>query len=244
MTTWLASAPLSPYAAIAVQPIGPGISIGPESADIPLPGIGRGQITEQAGGAQFIRGSERIVLPLGRPVTVGPYRFVADGGTGRRLVIVYGAVRQAKAPAWFPMRPDARVNVELAAPIRRGTFRTLGLDGIETEAVEAGFVTVTLGGRATPLRVYRMGTAEDEEAELLIFFRDGTNAKGSYPAGRFVPLEPAGRGKYAVDFNRARNPFCAYSTVFPCPAPWPGNTLPVAMEAGEQYLTAPQPTKN
>jgi uncharacterized protein (DUF1684 family) len=81
-----------------------------------------------------------------------------------------------------------------------------------------------------------MGGANDDEAELQVFFRDSTNGNGSYPAGRFLTLDPAGAGRYRVDLNRARNPFCAYNTVFPCPPPWPGNTLPVSINAGEKYL--------
>jgi len=38
-----------------------------------------------------------------------------------------------------------------------------------------------------------------------------------------------------LDFNRARNPSCAYNTVFPCPAPWPGNALRRPIRAGERY---------
>ncbi len=235
-STWLTSAPLSPYAAVAVQPIGPGISVGPDPADIPLADLDRGRVQESPGGAVLVQGATRTTLARGRPVPVGPYRMLVDGATGRRLLVVYGPVRGAKPPAYYPANPRLRFNVELTAPTRRGAFPTLGLDGIETRAEEAGRVAVTIGPSRTELRVYRMGAAEDEEAELLVFFRDSTNAHGTYPAGRFVPLEFAGqRGRYVLDFNRARNPFCAYSTVFPCPAPWPGNTLPTAVNAGERY---------
>jgi uncharacterized protein (DUF1684 family) len=106
---------------------------------------------------------------------------------------------------------------------------------METEAVEAGFATATLGRNRLRLRVYRVGEADDEEAPLLVFFRDSTNGRGSYPAGRFVELVPQESGRYRLDFNRARNPFCAYSTVFPCPAPWPGNVIPAMIRAGERY---------
>ena len=75
------------------------------------------------------------------------------------------------------------------------------------------------------------------ESELEIFFRDSTNGNGTYPAGRFVSLIPLGDGRYRLDFNRARNPFCAYSTAYACPLPWQGNVLPAPVRAGEQYVT-------
>jgi hypothetical protein len=233
--TWLASAPLSPYAAIAVQPVGPGIDLGPEPADVPLAGIGRVRIVEERGGLVLVSSSARRVLPRGRPVAVGDYQLVAAGEAGRRVVVIFGSVRQPQAPSYYPIDRNARVTVKLSVPSRTGAFRTLGLDGVETQAEEMGLASVPAGGTVTPLRVYRMGAPEDDEAELMIFFRDGTNGKGTYPAGRFVVLDPAGGGQYTIDFNRARNPFCAYNTVFPCPAPWPGNSLPVAMEVGEKY---------
>jgi uncharacterized protein (DUF1684 family) len=74
-----------------------------------------------------------------------------------------------------------------------------------------------------------------EESELEIFFRDETNGRGTYPAGRFVSLVPLAAGRYRLDFNRARNPFCAYSSAYPCPAPWPGNAIPAPVTAGERY---------
>ena len=77
-----------------------------------------------------------------------------------------------------------------------------------------------------------------DESELEIFFRDGTNGRGSYPAGRFVSLVPAGDGQYRLDFNRARNPFCAYSSAYACPAPWRGNTIAADVSAGERYAGA------
>ena len=113
----------------------------------------------------------------------------------------------------------------------------LAPEGSDVEAAEAGVVTVTRFGAPVPLRVRRFPGATEDEGELEIYFRDGTNGQGSYPAGRFVSLEPLPNGKYLLDFNRARNPFCAYRSVFPCPAPWPGNSIAVRIEAGEMYGT-------
>jgi uncharacterized protein (DUF1684 family) len=37
-----------------------------------------------------------------------------------------------------------------------------------------------------------------------------------------------------IDFNKAVNPPCAFSEFATCPLPVPGNTLPVAVRAGEK----------
>ncbi len=120
-------------------------------------------------------------------------------------------------------------------PAKRGSVVLLAPEGAEVEANEAGSVTVDHSGRRWSLQVRRFPGASDDETELEIYFRDGTSGQGSYPAGRFVSLERLGNGKYLLDFNQARNPFCAYSSVFPCPAPWAGNTITARVEAGETY---------
>jgi uncharacterized protein (DUF1684 family) len=112
--------------------------------------------------------------------------------------------------------------------------RILAADGIETDAAEVGTFVVPLGGR-TPMRVLRIPVGSGDESELEIFFRDETNGEGTYPAGRFVSLLPLPKGEFRLDFNRSRNPFCAYSSVYPCPAPWRGNTIAAPVRAGERY---------
>ncbi len=233
---WLLTASLSPYAARAVQPIGTGVSLGEQAADIPLAGVPLGVLSEGRGTITLVRGQTSRTLPRDRPVDLGgQHQLILTGPAGRTIAAVYGPIREPKTPEYFDHRPDLAFTVQLLPPERTGRFRILGPDGVETEAGEAGLVLIPAAGESARLRVYRVGGADDEEAELLIFFRDGSNGHGSYPAGRFVELLPLSGGRYRLDFNRARNPFCAYNSVFPCPAPWPGNHLAAAIAAGERY---------
>ena len=235
---WLASAPLSPYAILALQPVGTGISIGHEPSDIPLPIATRGIAREDRGAITLTQGNTTLTLPRGRPVHLEQFSLVASGGPGRAVIAAYGQVRNPKPPSYYPFAAPLIFSAALEPPERRGTFRTLGPEGTESDATEAGFVRMTIAGATARLRVYRVGGADDDEAEFVVYFRDATNGKGSYPAGRFLTLEPLPAGHYRIDFNRARNPFCAYSSVYPCPAPWPGNGAPAPIEAGEQYRGA------
>lgn len=234
--SWLTTAALSPYAAVALQSIGAGLVLGPATGDVPLAGLARMELREARGAVTLLRAGREVAVPRGRPMPLdSTRRLIVSGEPGRTVAIVYGPISRAPAPSWFDYDPALVLSVDLEPPERRGRFRILGPDGLETEAAEAGFVAVRAGGSAGRLRVYRVGAEDDEEAELLIFFRDATNRHGSYPAGRFVELVPLGGRRYRLDFNRARNPFCAYSTVFPCPAPWPGNQLAAAVATGEKY---------
>jgi uncharacterized protein (DUF1684 family) len=139
------------------------------------------------------------------------------------------------SPVHFQYRPAGRFTVAITPAASPKSQRMLSADGTEVEATEAGTVSVTVGNRPVTLRVFRIPGPGGEESELEIYFRDRTNSRTTYPAGRFVNLTPTADGRYLLDFNRARNPFCAYSTVYPCPAPWRGNTIPVPVEAGEKY---------
>lgn len=232
---WLRTAPNSPFAALAQRPIGPGLMLGPRDADIPLDGIAPARVREGDRLPVLETGGRTLPLPPGRLVAHGRYRLTVGGIPGRRTLTVFDQPRNPNAPVYYPEEPRFALVVTLVPPARAGTQRILGLDGIEATGTDAGTVRVAFSGAApATLRVLRVPIGP-EESDLEIFFRDQTNGRGTYPAGRFVILTPRGGDQYLLDFNRARNPFCAYSTVYACPAPWRGNTLDVAITAGERY---------
>jgi hypothetical protein len=233
---WLATAPNSPLTAVAQQPIGSGIRLGPPDAEVPLQGVAEHRVTERAGSVTLAGGSGSRIIPAGRPLALGSYSLTAGGVSGRRVITVYGPNRERKPAEYYPYDPTLVFVGPITPAAEAGVVRVLAVDGIEVDATEAGTVVVPIGGRPVQLRVRRIPTGIEEESDLEIYFRDGTNGQGSYPAGRFVSLLPAGDGRYRLDFNRARNPFCAYSSAFPCPAPWRGNSIPTKVEAGERYL--------
>jgi Protein of unknown function (DUF1684) len=231
---WLSSARTSPLAAIAQAPVGGGLRLGPADADVPLDGLAEHRITERAGRVTLEGGGPGRALPHARPVPLDAYTLLASGEPGRTVISIFGPLRSGPPPAYFPYDPSMVLAVALEPPRRPAAVRLLAVDGMEVEATEAGTVGITAGGATTRLTVRRI-PGEDDESDLEIYFRDPTNGRGSYPAGRFVSLTPLPDGRYRVDFNRARNPFCAYSSVYACPAPWPGNSLPVPVAAGERY---------
>jgi len=235
---WLATAPTSPLAAIALIPIGAGIRLGPADADVPIPGAPSSKVEERRGRITATVGTTERALPRGRPMSLSrDHTVLAAGAPGRTVLTVFSNAprKSAKAASWYQYDPAATLEVTLEPPARAGVVRVLAPDGIEVDAAEAGTIRVTIGGQRATLIVRRMPGATPEESELEVYFRDRTNGKGTYPAGRFVALLPASEGRYRIDFNRARNPFCAYSSVYPCPAPWRGNTIPAPVEAGERY---------
>jgi len=231
---WLLLAPTSPLAVIAQTPLGTGLTLGPPDAEIPLADVAPAKVFQEGGGVYLETGGIRRPLGRYRPVSLGAYTLALSGSPRRPVLGVYGTRRLAKLPAYYP--PDASLVFQrsLEPPEQAETVRLLSLEGLEVEATAAGSVSIPIGSLSVRLRVYRIPDPETEESDLMIYFRDETNGHGSYLAGRFLALLPASGGRYLIDFNRARNPFCAYSTVYACPAPWPGNSIPGPIMAGEK----------
>jgi uncharacterized protein len=81
-------------------------------------------------------------------------------------------------------------------------------------------------------RLVAWGEADDS---LWILFRDATSGVTTYPANRqLVTASPARDGRVLLDFNRAFNMPCAYTDFATCPVAPAANSLPFAVEAGEQ----------
>ncbi len=76
--------------------------------------------------------------------------------------------------------------------------------------------------------------ALEGESDFFLPFRDATAGKTTYPAGRYLEIENNGDVTITLDFNRAYNPYCAYSDRYSCPLPPQENHLPIAIEAGEK----------
>ncbi len=75
--------------------------------------------------------------------------------------------------------------------------------------------------------------------EFFIPFKDKTNGKETYGAGRYMDNHRPGMQRLAgnyfeIDFNYAYNPYCAYSPSFSCPLPPAENWLAVPIRAGEK----------
>lgn len=78
----------------------------------------------------------------------------------------------------------------------------------------------------------------DAHSGFFLPFRDSTSGKATYGAGRYLDLEAEMDGTVAIDFNRAYNPYCAYSEAYSCPLPPVENWLTVPIEAGERSFSA------
>lgn len=231
---WLKHAANSPLFAVAQRPVGTGLRLGPPDADVPLEGVAEHRLTGDGGIVRLDGPTEKEQSGGGRSFQLGTYKLFLSSSPSGPVVTVFGPPSGKQPPGYYPYHSSLVFIGPMLPPEQPGKLRVLGTDGIEVEGTEVGAVLVPLGG-TTRLRVLRIPLG-GEESELEIFFRDGSNGDGTYPAGRFVSLIPAGAGKFRLDFNMARNPFCAYSAIYACPLPWRGNVITQPIRAGERYM--------
>ena len=132
---------------------------------------------------------------------------------------------------YFPPNPKyiVRATLERRAAPEEAYLRT----NRDNQAVMRyiGDLAFLLEGEALRLRLYHAG--EGVGTSVFVPFRDQTSGRESYGAGRYLTLELNESDEYEVDFNRAFNPYCAYTDDFECPVPPAENDLPVAVRAGE-----------
>ncbi len=136
---------------------------------------------------------------------------------------------------YFPPDPDLHFELELYRHDSGDVITVEDTHGGTREMVRWGEFRFEVNGQECRLQAYR---SDASEQRLFVPFRDETNGEQTYPAGRYLDLEASEHltadGKWTVDFNRAYNPWCAYSEDYLCPFVPPENRLQVPIRAGEK----------
>jgi uncharacterized protein len=110
--------------------------------------------------------------------------------------------------------------------------------GVNKPYVQYGIAKFSLAGVAYQLSIYRsLSNALPQYRDyLFIPFKDLSNGKSSYGGGRYLDLriKEIMDNELMLDFNKAYNPYCAYSDGYSCPIPPDENHLEVPILAGEK----------
>ncbi len=132
----------------------------------------------------------------------------------------------------FPVDPRWRVTAVVEPG--GGTVAVPNVLGQVSDEASPGTLVFTLDGRTC-----RLTPTGEPGQGLFIVFADATNGPVTYGGGRFLSTDPpAADGTVVLDFNKAVNPPCAFSEYATCPLPPAGNTLAVAVTAGEKRYGA------
>jgi uncharacterized protein (DUF1684 family) len=193
-------------------------------------------VTKDSGEAIEIRGS-RSQLPVtlrsdSTRVSVGKVTFMVITRGSRVGVRVFDSgcpgYLAFKGQKWFS--PDQKYRVEAKfvpyEPVK--TVEITNVLGDKSQASVVGYVEFTIDGKICRL------DAQGAGGGLFLNFKDLTSGKSTYPAGRFLDTPAPVNGKVIVDFNKATNPPCAFTSFATCPLPPAGNVLAVEIPAGEK----------
>lgn len=136
---------------------------------------------------------------------------------------------------YYPIDLAYRVMAKLVPETHPGIFRVQTTTGGHKEYTRVGRLEFDLDGQRLSLTAFMPPADEPLHGNrLFVPFRDKTSGKETYGAGRYIDLNKKATDEYVLDFNRAYNPYCAYSPYYSCPLPPGENNLPVEVKAGEK----------
>ncbi len=101
--------------------------------------------------------------------------------------------------------------------------------------VQYGIARFEIDQQSFEFPVYQNLELREQEAYkdyLFAPFTDLTNGFDTYGGGRYLDLRIPQGDVIILDFNKAYNPYCAYSAKYSCPIPPAENDLALRIEAG------------
>lgn len=115
------------------------------------------------------------------------------------------------------------------------TVSILGTRGETRPAILLGYLELKKDDKVHKINVYK-SFSRTGEPYYSIWFTDKTTGDETYGVGRYLDFELNENQEfvYTIDFNRAYNPYCAYSSLFTCPIPRVEDYIDMEIEAGEK----------
>jgi uncharacterized protein (DUF1684 family) len=204
----------------------PGVRVEVDGEAVVAEGRSVGMVSDTPGPATRLRAGELTLNVLQR------------GERGERIGL---RVRDPGTPAraafpgllCFPHDPRWRIEGVFEPLAEPGELRVSDVTGGTQVLVSPGSIAFWAAGVEHRLQV----VLEPGDDRFFVIFRDRTAGRSTYPAGRFLYVDPPGPGegnRVVIDFNRAYTPPCGFTPFATCPLPPAGNRLPLAIRAGER----------
>lgn len=116
----------------------------------------------------------------------------------------------------------------------KDTVDVYGTRGELRRVIRYGYVVLDYKGDEHKVNVYK-AFGSDGTVYFSIWFTDKTTGKETYGVGRYLDFEKEDDPEfvYQIDFNKAYNPYCAYSAKFTCPIPREEDYIDIEIKAGE-----------
>lgn len=146
---------------------------------------------------------------------------------------------------YFEPDESFKVTADVEYLLNEPTFRMPTSDGTSKEFKRFGLLTFSLKGQKFTIPLYENVSLFQTNAQssyLFLPILDRTTGESTYESGRYIDVKKPDikGGKLNIDFNKAYNPYCAYSAGYRCPQPPKENYLDIAIEAGEKKYTGPK----
>ncbi|HEX2188945.1 MAG TPA: DUF1684 domain-containing protein [Longimicrobiaceae bacterium] len=209
-----------------------------------------GTVFVEGDSARFVAAPGAAVTSGGAPVQTVRLRTDAEEG---QTVLAHGSltlrvierggrlalrVKDAEHPAraafpglrYFPVDTAWRVRARFLPADGMDSVEIVNVLGTVERQPSPGLIEWERDGRRHTLRP----VLEPGSPRLFVMFRDSTSGPDTYPAGRYLYVDPPDSlGRVLLDFNRAYNPPCAFTAFATCPLPPRENHLPLRVAAGE-----------
>jgi len=141
--------------------------------------------------------------------------------------------------SYYPVDVNYRVQAQVELLFNEPTFRMPTYDGTSNEYKRYALLHFVLNGKDITLTAYQSVALFQNpvyQNHLFLPFTDLTNGQQSYDGGRYIDLNSQDiiDGKITIDFNKAYNPYCAYSNGYRCPKPPKENDIKELIPVGEK----------
>jgi uncharacterized protein (DUF1684 family) len=200
-----------------------------------------------AEGVEVLTGEQPVVAEIELESDLNQNQTILSVGMVSFYLVIRGnrygiRVKQENSPVrlnfegrvWWPIDEERRVtaNIEYYEPQKMVDVPDI-LGNVNKTAMDCS-LKFKIDGREYSLDAFGLPSGQ-----FYILFQDLSCQNGSYPAGRFLVTEYPEDDTVVIDFNKAHNPPCAFTSFATCPLPPDQNHMSVAIQAGERYNPLP-----
>lgn len=129
---------------------------------------------------------------------------------------------------WFPVDKNYKITAKFEAFDQPKEVSIPNVLGGNFKMKSPGILKFEFKGKH-----YTLQPVEEDE-KLFIIFCDLSSRNETYGAGRFLYADMPKNGETVLDFNKAENPPCAFTSFATCPLPPRQNRLEIEIKAGEK----------
>lgn len=143
---------------------------------------------------------------------------------------------------FFEADSNYQITADVNLLVDQKPFQMPTYDGTSKEFIRYAKVNFKLNGKDLALTLYRNINLMSNplyRTSLFLPFTDESTGVTTYGGGRYIDLDikDIDDKKIIIDFNKAYNPYCAYSDGYRCPIPPEENDMAISILAGEKNYT-------